>query len=125
MLNAVLVFLGCGIGGLLRYWTTTVVYLGLGRGFPHGTLVVNVSGSFVMGLLTIFIQSKFSTLEMPLRALFLVGLLGGYTTFSSFSMDTLGLIESGRYLLAALYIILSFVLCLAGVWFGVVVGRQI
>lgn len=125
MLNAFLIFLGCGLGGLLRYWTTTLVYLGLGRNFPHGTLVVNVCGSFVMGLLTMFIQSRFSSLEVPLRALLLVGLLGGYTTFSSFSMDTFGLIESGRYLLASLYIILSLVLCLAGVWLGITIGRQL
>ena len=125
MLNACLIFLGSGVGGLLRYWTTTSVYLLFGKGFPHGTLAVNVLGSFVMGILAIVIQSKFNLLELPLRGLFIVGLLGGYTTFSAFSMDTLGLIESGSYFLAALYILISVTLCLVGVWLGAVVGRYI
>ena len=123
--NSLLIFLGCGIGGVLRFWISNLTYLLLGRGFPHGTLMVNVTGALLMGLLATIAQERFSFIEGPFRAFLLIGVLGGYTTFSSFSLETLNLIESANYLGAALNIILSVVLCLGAVWFGVLLGRQL
>lgn len=125
MQNTLLIFFGCGFGGLFRYWIANLAYLLLGRSFPYGTLIVNVSGAFIMGLLTVLAQERLSSMEAPMRPLLLIGLLGGYTTFSSFSMETFVLIESANFLGAALNIILSVSLCLLAVWLGVLLGRQL
>jgi CrcB protein len=125
MFNVFLIFLGSGLGGLSRYWTIKYAYLLFGREFPYGTLAVNIIGSFIMGVLTFLIQSTFNFLETQLRGFLLAGLLGGYTTFSTFSIDTFGLLESGHYFLAATYILLSIGLCLISVWLGYLVGKQI
>lgn len=125
MQNIILIFIGCGLGGVLRYWIANSVYMLLGRGFPSGTLVVNISGAFLMGLLTVLAQERLSGIAVPMRALLTIGLLGGYTTFSTFSIETLNMIESANYLGAALNIALSIVLCLGGVWLGVALGRQL
>ena len=121
----ILIFLGCGVGGLLRYWVSTSMYSLLGRGFPYGTLIVNVSGSFVMGCLFVLLLERASSLGCELRALLLVGFLGGYTTFSSFSIETVSLIESGEWIHAGLNALLSVVLCVAFAWLGVLLGRTI
>jgi CrcB protein len=86
MSHYILIFLGCGLGGISRYWISNGIHLLFGQRFPYGTLIVNVTGSFLMGLLFILILDRFYTLAPQLRAFFLVGLLGGYTTFSSFSV---------------------------------------
>ncbi len=125
MQNTLLIFFGCGFGGLFRYWVSNFAYLLLGRDFPYGTLVVNVSGAFIVGLLTALVQERLSILESPMRALLLIGLLGGYTTFSTFSIETLTLFESANYTGAALNIALSVFLCLIAVWLGTLVGRQL
>lgn len=125
MFNTLLVFLGCGIGGVFRYWVTTFANTVFSREFPHGTFIVNVSGSFLIGLLTILIQEKLITIDAQMRALLLIGFLGGYTTFSAFSIDTLNLVETGRYVSAIIYIFGSVLLCLVGVWAGVLLGRQL
>jgi len=122
-LSTLLIFIGCGIGGVLRYLTTHFSTHFFGRAFPYGTLAVNAIGAFLMGLLTVLFQSKFHAFETPLRGLLLVGLLGGYTTFSSFSIDTLNLLEAGRYFSVACYVFLSVGLCLAFVWAGALCGK--
>ena len=125
MLNTLLVFLGCGIGGVLRYWMTTFTYMIFDRNLPHGTIIVNVSGSLLMGLLTVLLETKFSAFDTHLRALLLVGVLGGYTTFSTFSMDTLILFETGRFVSAITYIFGSVLLCLVSVWGGALLAKHI
>ena len=124
MINTVLIFIGCGLGGLCRYWASNAIYLWLGKAFPLGTLFVNVSGSFLMGFLFMRIIANYEAIGQPLRALLLIGFLGGYTTFSSFSMETLALLENGEITSAVLNIILSFLLCLSAVWIGALLGRQ-
>ncbi len=123
MFNTLLVFLGCGVGGVFRYWIISLAYTTLGREFPHGTLFVNVTGSFLMGFLVMLIQEKFIAIDTQMRLLLLVGFLGGYTTFSSFSMDTLNLIEAGRYISAIGYTLGSVLLCLVSIWAGVLLGK--
>ena len=125
MFNTLLIFFGAGIGGVFRYWISNGVYWFLGRSFPFGTLVVNVSGSFLMGLLFILILDRFEGIAPQLRSLVLIGFLGGYTTFSSFSLETLNLFESGAWLSALLNIVVSITLCIGLTWLGVLGGRQL
>jgi len=116
--------IGGAIGAVLRYLASTAVYALLGRGFPYGTLVVNVLGSLAMGVLAILLIERVST-GPELRALLLIGLLGSFTTFSTFSIETLNLIEQGGLIKAGLNILLSVMLCLAAAWVGTLIGRQL
>ncbi|MDX1252040.1 MAG: fluoride efflux transporter CrcB [Gammaproteobacteria bacterium] len=115
---------GGALGSALRFWMSTWVHGIAGRGFPYGTLTVNVLGSFVMGLLCVLLIDKFNV-SLEWRAALLTGVLGGFTTFSSFSMETLTLFEMGEPFKASLYILLSIAVCLAATWVGMVVARQI
>ena len=125
MLNTLLIFIGAGFGGVSRYWISNITYGFLGRQFPYGTLIVNVSGCFLMGLFFVLILERFNGIAPQLRSLLLIGFLGGYTTFSSFSIETLNLFESGAYLNALLNILLSIILCIAATWLGILGGRQL
>lgn len=115
---------GGAVGALTRFWVANGIYEWLGRSFPHGTLFVNVSGSFLMGLLTELLLQRFA-LVAEYRAVLLVGFLGAYTTFSTFAIETLYLFEEGNPLKAFLNVFLSVALCLAAVWFGLIVGRRL
>lgn len=119
MLNAVWIFVGGGLGSLARWWASGFVANHIGQTFPWGTLFVNVTGSFIIGL--------FSTLTGPqgrilasasFRQFFMLGVCGGYTTFSSFSLQTLNLAGEGEWFRAGANATLSLVLCLVGVWLG-------
>jgi len=115
---------GGATGALLRYWVSTGIYSLMGRGFPYGTLVVNVVGSAFMGLLYVLLLERM-TGSPELRAALLIGLLGSFTTFSTFSIETLNLIEQADYLKAGLNILLSVVACIGAAWLGLLVGRQL
>lgn len=115
---------GGAIGAVLRYSVSGWVHAWLGRGFPYGTLLVNVLGSLLMGLLMVLLTERLS-LGPEWRAAILVGLLGGFTTFSAFSMETLSLIELGNYIKALANVVLSIVLCLGAAWVGMMLGRQL
>lgn len=125
MMTPFLIFLGAGLGGVFRYWIANAVYFVCGRQFPYGTLVVNVTGCLLMGFLFTIISERFDGYGAPLRAFILIGLLGGYTTFSSFSLETLNLFENGAWLGAGLNVLLSMALCFLAVWAGVIGGRHI
>jgi fluoride exporter len=110
---------GSALGGIARYWCSGVAARMIGETFPWGTLIVNVVGSIIIGF--------FATLTGPDGRLFvssttrqfvMLGLCGGYTTFSSFSLQTLNLISDGEWLYAGLNVGLSVFLCLLGVWMG-------
>ncbi len=115
---------GGAIGALLRFWVSTGVYQLLGRGFPYGTLAVNVIGSLIMGLLYVLMLERM-TVGPELRGALLVGLLGAFTTFSTFSIETLNLVEQADYLKALLNVLLSVLACLVAAWVGVTLGRQL
>lgn len=116
--------LGGGLGSLLRFGMSTWVYARLGRDFPYGTLAVNVVGSLVIGLLYVLLVERLNAAPVW-RAALLIGVLGGFTTFSSFSLETINLLEAGEWLRAALNVILSVLLCLAATWLGLMLGRQL
>ncbi len=116
--------IGGAIGSLLRFWMSTWVHTFAGRGFPYGTLAVNVLGCLVMGALFVLFTERLSD-NTVLRAGVLIGVLGGFTTFSSFSIETFNLIAGGDWLKALLNVFASLVLCLSATWIGVILGRQL
>ncbi|MEE9304215.1 MAG: fluoride efflux transporter CrcB [Thiotrichaceae bacterium] len=117
------IMLGGALGAITRYLLSNLVYDWLGRDFPYGTLTVNVIGSFLMGLLTIFFLQK-GNIDPAMRLGLLVGFVGALTTFSTFSLDTLVLIQEGVLFRAMLNVLLSVVVCVIAVWFGMITARQ-
>jgi fluoride exporter len=115
---------GGAIGALLRYWTSLAVHSRLGTGFPYGTLAVNVLGSLLMGFLYIWLIERLAA-GPALRAFLLIGVLGAFTTFSAFSMETLNLIEGGQAGKALLNIAVSITVCIAAAALGIFAARQL
>lgn len=125
-MTALYVALGGAAGSLLRYWCSGLVARSFGETFPLGTLTVNVTGSLLIGLVAVMTGPDGRVLVSPeLRALVMIGLFGGFTTFSAFSLQTLALMQDGEWLLAGANIGLSVILCLLGVWLGAVLGQVI
>jgi len=115
---------GGAVGALLRFWVSGGVYSLLGRGFPYGTLVVNVAGSLAMGFLYVLLIERLNV-SVEWRAALMVGLLGAFTTFSTFSIETLTLIEGGELLKAVINMVVSVVACVAAAWLGLIFGRAL
>jgi CrcB protein len=119
MLSYVWIALGGALGSLGRFWFSGLIARNFGETFPWGTLLVNVSGSFVIGLFATLTEPEGRWLVSPsFRQFFMIGICGGYTTFSSFSLQTLNLVRDGEWFYAGANAVLSFVLCLVAVWFG-------
>jgi fluoride exporter len=119
MVDYILVMAGGALGTGARFWLSGFVAERGGELFPLGTLVVNVTGSFAIGFLAAFTDPQGSFLISPrLRQFFMIGLCGGYTTFSSFSLQTLDLVRDGDWFKAGMNTLLSFVCCLLAVWLG-------
>ena len=116
------VAVGGAIGATARYLTGTVAMRVMGPGFPWGTFTVNVVGSFLMGVLVVALAES---LDNRLAHFYMTGLLGGFTTFSAFSLDALVLYERGAMGTAALYVMSSVVLSLLAIGLGLVVGRSL
>ena len=113
------VAVGSALGGVARYWCSGIVARLVGETFPWGTLVVNVVGSLLIGFIaTISGTDGRFIIPAEARQFLMVGILGGFTTFSSFSLQTLNLLREGEILPAGANIVLSVVLCLLAVWLG-------
>jgi len=118
------VAIGGALGSVLRYGLSNWVHSFVGRGFPYGTLAVNVLGCLTMGILFVLLVERMADSAMW-RAGLLVGLLGGFTTFSAFSIETFNLIEQGDLAKAAGNMAASLVLCIGATWLGVTLARQL
>ena len=112
------------MGALGRFWMSAGVYRLLGREFPWGTLAVNTLGSFLMGTFFVLFLERLAT-GPEVRSAVLVGFLGAFTTFSTFSLETLNLIEAGDLGKAFLNMAASVLLCVLACWLGVVLGRSL
>lgn len=120
--------IGSALGGVGRFWIAGLVGQRLGDAFPWGTILVNVSGSLAIGFLAALagVEGRAHPKLSPLAAqFFMVGVCGGYTTFSSFSLQTLKLIQAGSLSQAGANIALSVIACLAAVWAGCALGQWI
>lgn len=124
VLNILVIALGAAIGANLRYGVSLWAAQRWGASFPYGTLLVNVIGSFVIGIVLALAATRL-TLSEPLRLLIVTGLLGGFTTFSSLSYETYALLANGSWSMAGVYLLGSFTLGLAAVFLGVGVARLI
>jgi CrcB protein len=126
MLSYIVVMLGGALGTGARFWASGLIAERAGEFFPLGTLIVNITGSFAIGFLAAFADPEGRFLLSPrFREFFLVGVCGGYTTFSSFSLQTLDLIRDGDWFKAGLNTLLSFACCLAAVWLGRILALTI
>jgi len=118
------VALGSAVGGVARFGLATAIQQRIGPNFPAGTLVVNITGSFLLGVLLRYALAT-DAISPDVRALLTTGFCGGYTTFSTFTYDTLLLIEEGGNARATLYVVLSVVLSLVGAWLGIATAREL
>ena len=121
----IFVFLGGGLGAVCRYLATSLFAVRFGAAFPYGTLFVNVSGSFLMGLLigVLPLLPRDVLLPESLRFLLAVGFLGGFTTFSSFSMETLTLLQGANALSALWNVLANVAFGVAAAWAGLLLVR--
>lgn len=115
------VAIGGAVGASARYLTNVGALRAFGPGFPYATLIVNVLGSFLMGVLVVFLAQRFDNRFAPLL---MTGVLGGFTTFSAFSLDAVSLWERGQAGLAAIYVGTSVTLSLAALVAGLAVARE-
>tara|TARA_Y100001935_G_scaffold252463_1_gene256436 strand:- start:3092 stop:3469 length:378 start_codon:yes stop_codon:yes gene_type:complete len=115
---------GGAIGALLRYWISMIIFANVGRSFPWGTLVVNIIGSFLIGFLSIFFIDKLA-ITSEWKNFWLIGLLGAFTTFSAFSLETVNLIERADYLSASMNVLANVFACILAAIFGIVIAKQI
>jgi CrcB protein len=122
MQNVIIVFIGGGFGAVARYLLQGAVYKISGSFFPYGTITVNVIGCFIIGLLMSGFEERFA-INPSLRIFLTIGILGGFTTFSSFSYETIALMKDGQMLSATLNVLLSVVTCLAATYVGTVTAK--
>jgi CrcB protein len=119
-----LVFFGGGLGATLRHLINVTCARCIGIGFPYGTFIINITGSTAMGLIAGYLAFK-GEASQPWRLFLMTGILGGYTTFSAFSLDTALLYERGEIGLAAFYVLGSVVLSIAGLFAGLALVRHL
>jgi CrcB protein len=123
-MNYLLVFVGGGIGASLRHTINIACARCIGTAFPYGTFIINITGSIVMGLIAGYLAFKGEAAQ-PWRLFVMTGILGGYTTFSAFSLDTALLYERGEIGLALLYVLGSVGLSIAGLFAGLALIRSL
>jgi len=123
-MNYLLVFIGGGLGSSLRHTINLVSTRYLGTAFPYHTFIINITGSTVMGLIAGYLAFK-GEASQPWRLFLMTGILGGYTTFSAFSLDAALLYERGETGLALIYVVGSVVLSLLGLFAGLALVRHL
>ncbi len=124
MSEIIAIAVGGALGALSRFWATNLANLLFGTDFPYGILIVNIAGSFAIGIVFILLVER-SLLPTFWGAGLMVGFLGAFTTFSAFSLQALGLLESGRFLAVAIYIAGSVIICILAAALGMLIARLI
>ena len=125
MNKLLLVFAGGGLGSVARYLVGMLTFKTFGSGLPYGTFTVNVIGGFIMGCLTGFLAFKGGADQERWRVLIAVGVLGGFTTFSSFSLETALMLERKQYGVAAGYVAGSVALSIGALFLGLLAARRV
>ncbi len=120
--NYLFVFVGGGVGASARYWLSGAVYRFVPADFPYGNLVVNILGCLLIGILMSGLQERF-VFTPSLRVFLTIGILGGFTTFSSFSYETVALMRDGETVGAAINVVSSVLGCLVSTYIGMLIGR--
>lgn len=123
-MNYVIVFVGAGLGGALRHGINVLAARIAGTDFPYGTLVINVLGSFLMGVIVEYLGLRLE-LSQSVRLFLTTGILGGFTTFSAFSLEAALLYERDQLLAAMVYVVASVVLAIGGLFAGLALVRAI
>jgi CrcB protein len=123
-MNYLLVFIGGGLGSTLRHIINMITPRVLGTGFPYHTFIINITGSIVMGLIAGYLAFK-GEASQPWRLFLMTGILGGYTTFSAFSLDAALLYERGEIGLALFYVLGSVLFSIAGLFAGLALVRHL
>ncbi|MDB5521123.1 MAG: camphor resistance protein CrcB [Tardiphaga sp.] len=123
-MSYLLVFVGGGLGSVLRYALTMAAGKAFGPHFPWGTFLINITGSTVMGLIAGYLAFKGETAQ-PWRIFLMTGILGGYTTFSAFSLDAAVLYERGEIALALAYVLGSVLMAIIGLFAGLALVRSL
>ncbi|GAB4290022.1 MAG: fluoride efflux transporter CrcB [Ignavibacteriaceae bacterium] len=121
-MNYIIVGLGAAFGGIFRYLVSNLSYKHFGSEFPYGTLIVNVIGSFLIGIFIFYFDEK-ELLSPQMRIFLTIGFCGGFTTFSTFSYETFALLRDSQYWFASLNALLNFFLCIFGIGFSYIIVK--
>ncbi len=116
--------MGGALGAVMRFWVSGAVYAWLGRDFPYGTLSVNVIGSFLIGIASILLIEKL-TIGAEARSFIMIGFLGAFTTFSTFSLETLFLLQEGLLFKAGANVLINVMFCIGATWAGMILARSL
>ncbi|MBI5141716.1 MAG: fluoride efflux transporter CrcB [Nitrospirae bacterium] len=119
-----LVFLGGGLGAMARYGLSGLIHRYSGAEFPLGTMIINILGSIMIGLV-MSMSERYMAITPNIRVFLTIGIMGGFTTFSSFSYETMALLQGGQLVAASVNVAGSVVCCIAGAWAGILLGRII
>lgn len=124
MTKYLIVAFGGAIGSVLRFWAGTYVSSRMGSRFPYGTFVINITASFLIGLVMTVLAER-AHWSPNWRYLIVIGFLGGYSTFSSFEYETFRVFQDGEFLIASMNVALSVIVGFVSVWVGVMAGRMV
>ena len=124
MKHVIFIALGGAGGALARHWMSNLVHAGAGSRFPFGTLSVNLLGSFAIGIVYVLIVER-GLIHPDWKSVAMVGFLGAFTTFSTFSLETIALLENGQLALALGYVLLSVTVCVLAVWLSMTLTRLV
>jgi len=121
-MNYLFVSLGAALGGAVRYWFGDVVHKSLPSFFPFGTLVINIIGSFLLGIFIFYFDER-ELLSQPVKLFLTIGFCGGFTTFSTFSFESIKLFLDAQFMLASVYILSSVFLSIFGIYLAYILSR--